>query len=113
MTAQYLPLPPGKPSPRWGTVPGLLELFGGRCGKTRVLDRVTHRCFPSLDAWVETFRSYFGPVQSAFTRLDGEKRDEYERKLREIVMTYNRATDGRRPLQRRTLTSSSSANLHY
>ncbi|MDQ6824309.1 MAG: class I SAM-dependent methyltransferase [Candidatus Eremiobacteraeota bacterium] len=95
VSSAYMPPPPGvKPAIEWGTVPGLQRLFGGRVSNMRLIDHSVRQRFVSIDAWVDTFRKYFGPVRNAFETLDAERRQTYEADLRKSVSKYNRATDG-------------------
>jgi SAM-dependent methyltransferase len=95
LTARYLSPPTGtRPAIEWGTVPGLLRLFGGKVHSIRVVDRCVRQSFASVDDWVDVFRTYFGPVKRVFDTLDPERATQYEVELRETVRRYNRATDG-------------------
>ncbi len=91
---KYLPPPPGKPPIRWGTASGLRDLFSARVKNMTLHDHFTYHREPSVDAWITTMRTYFGPVSMAFSRLEGQQRTDYEQDLREAVSSYNRATDG-------------------
>lgn len=93
-TSKYLSPPPGKPPVRWGTVPGLCELFGTNVTRITLYDQFTYHRERSVDDWITLMRTYFGPVSLAFSRLESEQRAGYERDLREAVSSYNRATDG-------------------
>lgn len=92
--AKYGPArPAGTHAPiEWGTVPGLRRLFGDR--EMRLLDRVVYMRFRSVDAMIATFREHFGPMKMLFDAAPAEKREAIERELEEIVLRYNRATDG-------------------
>jgi SAM-dependent methyltransferase len=96
VSAQYAPAPPPGPHPpiEWGTVPGLLRLFGGRVTRMRLFDRAVRQRAVSLDAWFAMYRDTFGPVKSLYNAIDAEKREAFEREMRETAMRYNRATDG-------------------
>jgi len=96
LTSQYLPPRPGATSPiaGWGNVPGLQNLFGDRITGLRLIDRTVRQRFESVDDWIATFREYFGPVRQTFASLDGAQQGQYERALREVITSYNRATDG-------------------
>lgn len=96
MTGQYAPAPPPGPHPpiEWGTVPGLLRLFGDRVTRMRLIDREVRQRAVSMDEWIAMYRNYHGPFQLLYNALDAEKRDAFERELRETAMRYNRAADG-------------------
>lgn len=96
LTARYTPPPPQSTPPiAWGTVPGLQRLFDGKIAAMHLLDRCVRHRFNSVDDWITTFRTYFGPIKNAFDTLEPARRDEYDAELRETVLRYNRATDGR------------------
>lgn len=97
ISAQYATTPPPGPRPpiEWGTVPGLQRLFGGKVRHIRLIDRAVRQRAVSLDAWFAMFRDTFGPVVTLHNQLDKEKRDAFERDMRDIAMRYNRATDGK------------------
>lgn len=94
VSSKHLPPPPGKPPIRWGTVPGLCELFSDRVRRVTLYDHFTYQRERNVDDWITTMRTYFGPVSAAFSRLEGENRATYERDLRQTVSSFNRATDG-------------------
>jgi SAM-dependent methyltransferase len=74
--AEHAPPPPGLPSPlAWGTEERLRELFGDGIADLRVERRVSRQPFRSADHYIEFFRSYFGPTQTAYERVgpDGEQ----------------------------------------
>lgn len=76
----------------WGTVPGLKRLFGDR--EMRLLDRVVHMRFRSVDHMIETFREYFGPMKMLFDNAPEEKHTAIRSELADLLARYNRATDG-------------------
>ena len=95
ISAKYAGASPGARSPiEWGSVTGLQRLFGGKVRSIRLVDRCIRHRFVSTDEWVETFRTYFGPVENVFDILDDGRAAEYEKELRQAVERYNRATDG-------------------
>jgi SAM-dependent methyltransferase len=96
LTSKYLPPRPGATPPiaGWGNVPGLKKLFGDRIAGLRLVDHSVRQRFESVDAWIATFREYFGPVRQTFAALEGGQQAAYERDLRELIAGYNRATDG-------------------
>lgn len=94
--AQYATAPPPGPHPpiEWGTVPGLRRVFGDRVRNMRLIDRAVRQRVVTLDAWFAMFRDYFGPVNTLYNQLDVERREAFERDMKETALRYNRATDG-------------------
>lgn len=89
------PPPPGaRPPIEWGTVPGLLRLFGGKARELRLLDRSFRSDFVSFDAWFDTFRRFFGPMKTLFDNLPQEQAAVVREEIQETVTRYNRAVDG-------------------
>jgi SAM-dependent methyltransferase len=69
----YVPAAPGTRSPaRWGTEEGLRELLGDCLSALETTPR--HYCFRfrSPEHWLDTFRTYYGPLERAFAALDEE-----------------------------------------
>lgn len=93
-TATFLPPPPGLVPPvAWGTEERLHELFGDGITKLETRRRICTQRFPSVDAWLEIFRRYFGPTIAAYERLEPERRDEFTAAMLELGHRYNRAGD--------------------
>ncbi len=67
--------PPGiLPPPLWGSEERVRELFGDGITDLRLERRPSRQAFRSADHYIEFFRSYFGPVRTAFEKVgpDGE-----------------------------------------
>lgn len=67
--------PPGTmPPPLWGTEARLRELFGDGIADLQLERRPSRQVFRSADHYIDFFRSYFGPVRTAFEKVgpDGE-----------------------------------------
>ncbi|HKU67498.1 MAG TPA: class I SAM-dependent methyltransferase [Candidatus Baltobacteraceae bacterium] len=87
------PRPAGSHAPiEWGTVPGLRRLFGDR--EMRLFDRVVYMRFRTIDAMIETFRNYFGPMKMLFDNAPEERHAAIRSDLADLAARYNRATDG-------------------
>ena len=74
--SKHAPPPPGVESPLlWGTEDRLRELFGDGISDLRVDRCMSRQPFLSAEHYVEFFRKYFGPTQTAFERVgpDGEQ----------------------------------------
>jgi SAM-dependent methyltransferase len=95
LSAQFGPTPPVAPPPiAWGTVDHLRELFGGRVSRLQMQDRIWLSRYVSVDHYVDSFRTYFGPVNRVFAQLDEEQAADYAAGLAEIAHRHSRATDG-------------------
>lgn len=90
----YVPPAPGLRSPAlWGDAAHLESMFGSGAmvaGQTR---RFVFR-YRSPRHWVETFRTYYGPVLKAFDALDAQGRIALEAELYALLERFNTATDG-------------------
>jgi SAM-dependent methyltransferase len=94
IVGRYAPPPAGVRSPLdWGSQERLAELFDG----VRALEaQPMHFVFRYRTGqdWLETFRSYYGPMLKAFATLDDEARREFERELLDLAEAHNTSTDG-------------------
>jgi ubiquinone/menaquinone biosynthesis C-methylase UbiE len=90
---RYLPPPPGvKPPSLWGTEARLRELFKG--GEVEAERRNFVFRYRSPKHWLQTFRTYYGPMHKAFGALDPAKQASLEQDLLDLVQRMNTATDG-------------------
>ena len=91
---KHVPSPPGiKPPPLWGTEERLRELFGEAVSS---LHTTRHSyAFRSLSAehFIESFRTYYGPVHKAFESLDAAVQDAFARDLEELIHNWNISGD--------------------
>jgi len=91
---RYVPPAPGVKSPAlWGTSAHLDDLFGGSVAVAAESRNFVFR-YRSPRHWVETFRSYYGPVVKAFAAIEPPARDALEADIHALLATFNRATDG-------------------
>jgi ubiquinone/menaquinone biosynthesis C-methylase UbiE len=91
-TAKHAPPPPGvKPPLLWGVEEQLRELLGEGISDLRVERRVSRQTFPSIDAWLDFFRAYFGPTKVAFERVGPEGEQALEADLRKLLEESNTA----------------------
>lgn len=73
VVARHAPPPAGAPSPlKWGSEEGLAELLGDELADVRVERRSFVQRYASPLHWVELFRTWFGPVRTAFAALDAD-----------------------------------------
>jgi len=65
--------PPGVDPPvLWGTEERVQELFGDAVSEIRFERRPSRQAFYSADHYLEFFRTYFGPIKTAFEKVDSE-----------------------------------------
>jgi len=95
LTARRLPPPPGlAPPTRWGTEEGLQALLGDGIADLRIERR--HIVFRAVtpEAWLDFFRTNFGPMVRAFAALDEAGQAAYASDLLDLVRNHNKADDG-------------------
>ena len=87
--------PPGTVPPvLWGKEEHVRELFGDGITELRTERRVNRQAFRSADHYIDFFRTYFGPMKSAFDKVGPEGAPALEADLRaylEDVSTDERA----------------------
>ena len=90
---KYLPPPAGMKSPAlWGTKAHIVELFGGApC--TAEVKNFNFR-YRSDDHWLDTFKTYYGPVLKAFESLDKEAGRALADDIKALIKWFNKAGDG-------------------
>lgn len=95
LIGRYVPPPPGLKSPAlWGTEERLRELFGSAIGSMQCERKHFVFRYRSAEHWLETFRTYYGPMQKAFGALDVGKQDALACDLVQLAGNFNRAGDG-------------------
>ncbi|CAA9553547.1 MAG: Methyltransferase type 11 [uncultured Thermomicrobiales bacterium] len=95
LTAKYLPPPPGlKPPARWGTEQGLRELFGTGLADLRIERRHFVSRYRDAEEWLTFFRTYFGPVVTAFATLDTAGQQAFATEMTALMNAQNEAADG-------------------
>jgi uncharacterized protein (TIGR03086 family) len=94
IVGSYAPPPAGVRSPlQWGTHERLEELFAGHEIVARPRQFVFR--YRSAQAWLDTFRTYYGPTLKAFASIDdADTRSVFESDLLALADTSNTATDG-------------------
>lgn len=86
--------PPGVESPlRWGSEDRVRELFGDAVSEIRFERRISRQPFRSADHYIEFFRTYFGPTQTAYERAGPEGEQALTDDLRSLLNGANRAGD--------------------
>jgi SAM-dependent methyltransferase len=90
--AKFVPPPAGLASPmRWGSEPGLVELFGPYARDIRSARRDFMFRYLSAEHFVDLFRRYYGPTHKAFAGLDAARQNELHAALVELLTRHNRA----------------------
>jgi ubiquinone/menaquinone biosynthesis C-methylase UbiE len=91
---RHLPPPTGLKSPAlWGTKDHLVALFGHQATIHAEKRNFTMR-YRSDEHWIETFRSYYGPVLKAFEALDASQQQLLHADIKELIAQHNQARDG-------------------
>jgi SAM-dependent methyltransferase len=92
---RYIPPPAGvKPPSLWGTEERLRELFGERIAKLDAVRRNFVFRYRTPQHWLETFRTYYGPMNKAFGAVNAAQQESLAADLIQLVQQFNRATDG-------------------
>jgi SAM-dependent methyltransferase len=93
--ARHVPPPAGLRSPiEWGTEDRIRELFAESLADLRVERR--HYVFRdrSPEAWVASWRQFYGPMLKAFDAVGPDGAAALEADLIDLIARFNRATDG-------------------
>jgi hypothetical protein len=92
---RHVPPPSGIRSPAlWGTTARLAELFGAGAAFVETAERDFVFRYRSPGHWLETFRSYYGPMHKAFAALEPEAQAALRSDLLDLIGRFNRANDG-------------------
>jgi SAM-dependent methyltransferase len=92
---RHVPPPSGIRSPAlWGTTARLAELFGAGAASIETAERDFVFRYRSPGHWLETFRSYYGPMHKAFAALEPEAQAALRSDLLDLIGRFNRANDG-------------------
>jgi SAM-dependent methyltransferase len=95
VVAAHVPPPPGVPSPiLWGTESYLRELFGEQVDTLASTERTFTFRFRSAEAFVDYFRTYYGPTVKAFETAGDAGADALSGDLVQLVHRYARTTSG-------------------
>jgi SAM-dependent methyltransferase len=93
-TGAHVPPPAGVRSPlEWGSEHRLRELFGARITSLRLNTRQLVWRFPSGEHMLEYFRTWFGPMKSAFETLDAREQARLGADLLAVYAKHNRSGD--------------------
>jgi ubiquinone/menaquinone biosynthesis C-methylase UbiE len=93
VVGRFVPPPPGVASPAaWGTETKLVELFGPLASDINTERKQFVFRDYSAQAWIDTFRTYYGPVHKAFLALDDAGKKGLNDAMLELLARRNRAT---------------------
>ena len=91
----YVPPAAGLRSPAlWGTPARLEELFRGVTRAVRFTRRTFNFRYRSPQHFLEVFRTYYGPMATAFATLDEQRQAALTHDLLELMVRLNAAQDG-------------------
>ena len=94
IVTEHAPPPPGvQPSTLWGTEDRLRELFGDGISELELTHREFWFRYYSPEQWLEYFRTYFGPMVTAFERVGEDGAQALADDLLELMRTGNTAGD--------------------
>jgi ubiquinone/menaquinone biosynthesis C-methylase UbiE len=92
--SKHAPPPPGVESPlRWGTEEGLRELLGDGVADLQVERRMSRQPFRSAEHYIDFFRTYFGPTQTAYERVGTEGEQALTEDLHAFLEAANTVGD--------------------
>jgi SAM-dependent methyltransferase len=92
---RHLPPPAGvKPPSLWGTEARLRELFDGRAAAIAATPKRFMFRYRSPEHWLETFRTFYGPMEKAFAALDASSKASLAADLIAVANRFNGADDG-------------------
>jgi ubiquinone/menaquinone biosynthesis C-methylase UbiE len=95
VNGRHVPPPPGvRPPLQWGTPERLNELFGESATELRFEQRFYTFRARSPEAWVDSFRRWYGPTLKSFETVGAAGGEALERDLVELIGGLNRADDG-------------------
>ena len=93
--AAHVPPPPGVASPiLWGTEPYLRELFGAEIDELVCTERTFTWRARSAEAFVDLFRTYYGPTLKAFEAVGDTGADALYSDLIDLVERYAGTSTG-------------------
>ncbi len=94
IVGKYVPPAPGlRPAVLWGREAHLRNLFGPRVAIAAERRSFVFR-YKSPAHWLETFRTYYGPLLKAFAAIDPPARKALETDICGLIDRFNVAADG-------------------
>lgn len=92
---RLVPPPAGVQSPaRWGTQEWLEENFGNEASNISITPKTFKLRFESPMAFIDLFRTYYGPVHKAFLALEPAGQEELTQDMLALIERFNIADDG-------------------
>ncbi|GAA6212989.1 class I SAM-dependent methyltransferase [Hyphomicrobiales bacterium 4NK60-0047b] len=92
---RLVPPPAGVQSPaRWGTQEWLEENFGNEASNISITPKTFKLRFESPKAFIDLFRTYYGPVHKAFLALEPAGQEELTQDMLALIERFNIADDG-------------------
>ena len=92
---RLVPPPSGVQSPaRWGTREWLESTFLPAASNISITPKTFVFRFESPMAFINLFRTYYGPVQKAFLTLEPDLQEELTQDLLQLIARFNTADDG-------------------
>ena len=92
---KHVPPPAGVQSPMlWGSEAHLRTLFGDSVRDLSLTRRMFAFRQRSPRAWIDYFRTYYGPTLKAFQSLEGAAQENLITDLEALIARHNTATDG-------------------
>jgi ubiquinone/menaquinone biosynthesis C-methylase UbiE len=92
LIGRYIPSPAGvKPPSQWGTEERLLALFGERIAAIETKRQNFNFRYRTPQHWLDTFRTYYGPVQKAFMAVGDAHEEALAGELLRLIQQFNRS----------------------
>ena len=89
--AKQLTPPPGVQSPvLWGSEPHVRALFGSKAARVTIREKAFNFRYRSAAHFIETFRTWYGPVHKAFAALPEDRAAMLELELTQLLNELNK-----------------------
>lgn len=90
---QYIPNP--LPSPAlWGTADHIDAMFGEQAAGIAIKHRIFNFHYINTEAWLNNFKTVYGPVKNAYAALDDSGCGLLQREILDLLDELNSADDG-------------------